>query len=938
MIQYDSPNDARLIDDLLTCSQDQRQAWVATHREQLDLSTIAALKVRADDLLLADPIAADDATRSALLVAEQLPGELLGLPLACWARGNWASYHDPAEAVQLYQQALVGYRAVGDTLSLARLLGNLVFAYGDSGLFDEARAAYREARAILLPLLDEGANYLQSLEQNYGVLLENQGHYPEALEAYERALELAYQLDQPIVIAEIQVNRAVVLELTGRLAEAEAILLQQRTISATNNQRVTVARIDLNLGELYAAQGRFAEARERLQTAREQFSALGNEMEVGTVLLYEANLFERVNALRDARQSYTQAQALFHKLEMWPQLGIALVRGAATNRLDGDLSRAARLLDEAQRIWQSLGQPLWRTAVLFERASLALAQCDPANAIALLQAPLPANDNPALMAQRDLLLGEALALAWKNGGDASQREEAGQFYERALSYARRQGNRWVKRQAAVGLGRLALPDNAEVARRHLEAAVALDDLTREALNAVELKASFHVETSELLVSLVLLAVEEQRPAQALGYAWRAKGSVLVDLIQSASIDRVLAPEARAEYDQVRQQLASLRLRAAQGTIEWASEGELDDGSIRALEDRLHTLRQRHTAMRNPFDLLNDTITLLQRMDADVLIEYVRCDDELLAIRADRDGSCRAAWLGKAQTLLELRQQLHHHVFDVQGDPEQLVDEVELERCRVLLRRCHERLLAPLGTLPLDSRLLIAPCDPIETLPFAALWDGQHYLIERHGIQITPTGALLAMPSVAVKPFSVVIVSGSECDDCAEISREMHAVENAMPSAVSTASVPDLIAHLRDLASPPYVLHIAACLQPSVGGPNRRGIQLGEETLASEQYQELPLAGTELVCLSRIAHFEGGMAPPSLAFETSFFSAGVRHMLAPLWPGHTSTTITCVEQFYRALVSGASPSAALQHIQRTFLSEVASRHPAIWAMFMCLRRF
>jgi tetratricopeptide (TPR) repeat protein len=585
MTDHDSGNKQGLIDDLLACPPDRREAWIAAHRDQLNLSTIAALKARADALLLADPIAADEATRSALLVAGYIPDEPLALPLARWARGNWANFHDPVEAVQLYQQALAGYRAVGDAQSVGRLLANLVPAYGDAGLFDEAEAAYREARIIFLSSIDESSFFLLRLEQNYGVLLEDQGDYHEALEAYERALELADQLGQPIVITEIQVNRAVVLELTGRLAEAEAILLQQKAVSAANDQKVTIARIDLNLGELYAAQGRLAEACQQLQIAREQFAALGNAMEVGTVLLYEGNLFERIGALRDARHSYTQAQPVFQKLQMWPQLAIALVRGAATNRLDGDLGQAERLLDQAQQIWQFLDQPLWRTTVLFERAALALAQREPARAVDLLQAPLPAMDNAALLAQRDVLLGEALTVMWQTGGDASLQDQAIRIYERGLSYARRQGNRWIERQALVGLGRLALPDDPEIARRHLEAAVALDDLTRDALNAVELKVSFHGETSELLSSLICLAVEQQRPAQALGYAWKAKGSVLLNLLQSAEIDRVLTPDQRTNYAPISQQLAFLHWRAAQGSIEGVPEGAREDESIQAVEQR-----------------------------------------------------------------------------------------------------------------------------------------------------------------------------------------------------------------------------------------------------------------------------------------------------------------------------------------------------------------
>jgi hypothetical protein len=60
---------------------------------------------------------------------------------------------------------------------------------------------------------ETAAFYVLKLEQNYAVLVDNPGQFDQALEAYERALQLAYQLDQPIVAAEIQVSRTVALKL-----------------------------------------------------------------------------------------------------------------------------------------------------------------------------------------------------------------------------------------------------------------------------------------------------------------------------------------------------------------------------------------------------------------------------------------------------------------------------------------------------------------------------------------------------------------------------------------------------------------------------------------------------------------------------------------------------------------------------------------------------
>ena len=147
------------VDTLLACPSDQRDAWIAAHANQANMELLAALKQRSDSLLLTDPITADQITRLALQVAHYVANEPLALALARWARGNWEAYHDPQTAIHSYQQALAGYQSAGDLLSAARLWGNLVFVYADSGRFVEAQGAYESARAVFVVLGDTICEY-----------------------------------------------------------------------------------------------------------------------------------------------------------------------------------------------------------------------------------------------------------------------------------------------------------------------------------------------------------------------------------------------------------------------------------------------------------------------------------------------------------------------------------------------------------------------------------------------------------------------------------------------------------------------------------------------------------------------------------------------------------------------------------------------------------
>jgi tetratricopeptide (TPR) repeat protein len=285
--------------------------------------------------------------------------------------------------------------------------------------------------------------------------------------------------------------------MLGRLAEGGAVLRQERVVAEAYQQNLTVARIDLNLGWLQAALGQPAAALACFQSARERFQALGNHMDAGTTLLLEAALFERIGALREARRSYARARTLFADLGTQPLLGIALVRGAAACRRDGEHDQAAELLDSAERLWQTLDQPAWLAEVCFERVDLALDRSEGASAVALLAASLPLAGNAALEARRDLLLAEARAILGRESGAVEYWEQARHDYDRVLRYAEGSGDRWMQRRALAGLGRLALPDTV-AAWNYLSAAVALDEQTRQELSVEELKAGFQKQASDLL--------------------------------------------------------------------------------------------------------------------------------------------------------------------------------------------------------------------------------------------------------------------------------------------------------------------------------------------------------------------------------------------------------------------------------------------------------
>lgn len=943
----ESPQDwDALAQSLLAVADPDLPTWIAAHRAALRIELIQALKRYGDaQQALQDPRRGDLATRYALHLAEAMPTEPLALALARWARGNWAMFHAPHEGITLYQQALAAYLAVDDRLSAARLQANLIAVLTDCGRFAEAGQAYEAAYPECFARVETEPIYLLRLEQNYGWLLHNQGRYTEALAVYARAGKLAQKQNFPAIAAEMEVNYAWACCLLGRLPEAEAAFLRARVVAEEQQQTVTVARVKMNLGILYTALGQPATALRYFQIARQDFTELHNHMEVGSVAMYEGALLQRIGAWRAARTRYQQAQAEFTSQQMWPQVAQALVYAATLARLSGDFATCATLLTEAEQRWTLLTQRLWLTLIHFERIALALAQSDGAAALTLIDQPLPVTDNPLLLAQRDFWLAETLRLF---GETAAQRQQAHQAYTQVLQAAHAQADRWLERQALAGLGQLLLATDVAAGCQRLQTAIVLDEQVRQALSIEELKAGFQEQSSDLLPILIRTAVAQGQTVQALTYTWRAKGSAYLDLLQAVDDNRQQT-EADTQLATLRQQLAAQRWRlATQSTVHEPDYlRERQDVTLQHLEQQLFEARQR----RNRATTLTDPARLdqpaqwLRQMEADLLLEYIVCGDELLGIVADRTGACHTHWLTSTDTVADLLDELklHLHNFVTQSPANrQMYSQQWSDEIRLLLGHCYDLLVAPLLALvdrsAMITHLLLAPCHPLALFPFAAFWDGHTYLVERFLLELIPSGALLTLASTPpVTPGPPVVIAASAEGMLTAAATEAAAIQSALPESRLLIDQPDTLATLDALTQSPRFLHLAAHSLLRTDAPIFSALQLTGEMLSVEHCYELKLSGAELVTLSACSTAAGQESGGALlAFQAAFLVAGAQRVLTTLWPVQDQATVAWMSRFYQALADGLPLPLALRETQLALLNRAAA-HPADWAAFVCTRR-
>jgi CHAT domain-containing protein len=942
---------------LTELEDDQLDGWIASHQQWIDTSFFQHLKaVYADgDALFAAPALAEKMTRFALRMAGACSDAPLLTALASWARGNWASLYDPNLAIGLYQNALPAVAQSGDALGVARIHGSLSHLYTIKGHFKEAEAEREMALPEFLRQFPMQPVFLLRLMRNHGELLHYQGRFDGALQAHNEVIALASEKGFTSIAISAGNNRALTLGMLGRLSEVEQTYLDNRNLATQHCLQLEVARIDMNLGDFYTACGQPAQALRRLHEAEAAFVRLNNSMEASTCRWLQGVLFHKIGAHDTALSYLEEALVAFEVRDMKTEIAKLRLQIAELLCLRGEFKTAVTALQHAERTAHNLGDTSIIQAVQLERARLLLSQDEPRQALRCLS---QLNDQPITRYDQshiDLLSAQAHAML----GEA---DTAVAGFQTVLAFAQNQQELWLQQQAWLGLGRALHSVQPEQAFQHFLAAAALADDMRSALSLEELKSALHTQSESVYEDLILLAVERNQPFEALASAWRTKSSAFVELLeQRQHAEHAQASEAHLdtsadEISHLRQQLAALHWALAQDNASVAAGalGEQAQSQARAIESRLLDLRRRqrlahsqvngarNAARLSPFQAAAQT---LSKMDADGLLEFARCGDQIVGFCADRVGGCYAIGLMPVAELNRLLTRLRLKFTSVLSLPKtaRIQHAATLtEECQPILEQLGDRLVKPLlAQMPNVGSghvLAIAPCDPLFSLPFAALRLGSAYLSEQFEIVMIQSGALFALDGVSQpQKSSPPLVIAASAERVVEVRAEALRVGSLLPNSRMFVDQP-AIAALAQTKPSPAVIHIAAHTLQKDDVPLFSGLKLADEVLTVERCYDLHLTETLLVTLSGCTTASGlNTGGQILSLQQALFVAGARHVLNSLHAIPDEAAAVWMDAFYGEYVKNDNVARAVRLAQRMLLQQPAMQHPALWASFAVWRR-
>ncbi|MEO0407631.1 MAG: CHAT domain-containing protein [Cyanobacteria bacterium P01_A01_bin.135] len=833
---------------------------------------------------------------------------------------------DFEQAGDTWQRAAQRYSAAGDLAGQGSALAYVALAHQQRQQWPQAERAIEQGLA-LLAAAEQPHRYAQALNVS-GRLQLALGRPEAALATWQQAEALYGQLDDDVGKQGTQLNQAAALEQLGayrqacrqllgalgvasRCTWADAAefeqLLQRMTAAAPPGQMLG----QRTLGNLLRLTGELARSRQVLQ----QGLAIAPPSAQGALLLSlgetERAFYERAKA--QSAQSPPESIAA--------QGAIALEVYRRATQPTGDTSAAAQLV-QIQAGLQRLSLRLDLGSALPDASSTAAL----ATHLMAEVADLPPSQ-PAIYARLNL----ARSLMQMAGSGVVTGPAAVAQAQEAVRQAEVLGAGRIQSSALGILGELQLTQGElTAAQTTTQAALAI----AQGLQAPDLGYRWQWQLAQI-------SDAQGQPEAAMAYYRLA-----FDTLQILRRDLVLLdPEVqfsfRENVEPVYRQLVALLLRSDAPDAATLTQA-------REVIDALQVSEVENFLQQNcsEAELAAIDRVVEQSETAAAFIYTVVLEDQLgVILKLPEAGAFRfhRVPLPKAQvnaTLLTLRQLMQQKLLS------------QLPALQQSAQQVYRWLVAPfdadLAQYNIDTLVFVLD-GALQNVPMAALYDGQHYLMERYAVATIPGLTLLATPPLANQSLDALVAGlanplpGSRFAALPAVVQEIAAIRQTLEVTEvlqdRAFTYPALLQHL-NRRSPPIV-HLATHGQFSsqreetfvvLGNGDRLDLaQLGDLLRSRDQTQPDPI---QLLFLSACQTVAGDQRA-ALGMAGVAVRSGARSTVASLWQVDDEATAALVELFYQQLAAGKPKGEALRLAQQALLQNPRFSLPVYWSAFILL---
>jgi len=834
---------------------------------------------------------------------------------AAFIKINKASIYDDMGD---HQRALGLYNTVRDYLLEHQVLKevavielNQVEVFCSLGRYEEALASCNKAQEYFQQQ-QMSEDVKSAVMKKAGVYL-HLGRYEDALDLYDEAQDYFHQHQMLRKVAIIDMNKAVAYYELGCYEDALALYGKAQGYFQQERMFRQLASIDMKKAYIYSELGNLEKALALIEKAQDYFQQQQIFEELARAEVSKANIYHKLGRNEEALAFYDKAQKYFQKHRIPKEIARIEVNKAIIYSIMGHHEEALVLCDQARDYFQQQEMSKVVAGIEVNKAHIycalrqyedALASCK--RAVASCNRAVDDRDIPHVR--------------WRL------------YYIGGVAFQRRAGSAY----------------NLHRAYKCYEHSIEIIESWRSGFTHDQMKISFLYEKESAYAQMVNLLVSQGKVKEAYEYAERSKSRALLDLVCQAK-DRIrVKSSSNNEHTNMFQ---------TEHPCETPQNGKKEgtrfvSGFVQATHAPPGVLADERVQTVRSDNVQSSRLELVQSMlSSDVaLIEYYCQDNTFVIFAVTQDG----VEIYSETKMEDVREQITALLFDkVTGSGNRVKAHIKQyehkELAQANLRELHELLITPIEDyIDNKERLIIVPHGILHNLPFAALHDGEQYLVQKKIISVSPSSSILSAlqkDNIRQRESCVAFINpmiNPEYDTLRHADNPgAHFAESQYHEYEREYAT---IANVREHVIGKHVIHfhchavfdprdaLYSCLLLSNGNP--------EKPVADPMYTadvfSLDLSSASLVVLSGCSTTKGRMYPGDelVALTRGFFYAGASSVLASLWDVADEATGHLMSLFYGIFKDKKQPldkATALQYSQKLLLDEFYD-HPYFWAGF------
>jgi CHAT domain-containing protein/Tfp pilus assembly protein PilF len=882
-------------------------------------------------------------------------------------------YQNNEQAFRLYDSAREVALQLNDQKRLAKTYYNIARSHSGLGNYDKATDAYLESqKAFEAAASERDVIYILA---DLGIISLLRERYDDARRYSEASISLAERLKNSTAPSGawpdafgIAGSLRTLGELSLRDGDMDqAISDYQRALNLLNELNrdrsydFYVSETYAGLGRVYTSAGDHVKALAALNSARQ--TATGEQI---------PNVLNSLGYLYMEQEDYAQADAQFRQ-------SLKIYRDAKNQRGE------SRVLINLGVIQQRQGNH--EGALTLFKQSL-----DAATATKVVEVEIAALEGIGVVMTGqsrfdDALksLNKGLVIARESQDKTRQTEllwRTAQTYEQMQDYARAEqfAQDAVAFVRAMHLGKLSFLATAtlgDVYAANKKPELAIKTLTEsiDQLETLRNRVAGREEGLELFFenklgpyhSLVTLLSAQGRNFEALLYAERAKGRVLLDAVSGGRTDlvNVLTQSERIEeqhlikkISEINQQIKSQPAEDTQAQNELYNRLDAARLELSSFKDRIYVAHPELRLRSDPAQAL--TLASIKTLTATTdlaYLEYVVTNSKLGVFVVKRSRTTNEPdirYLSLPVNVDELRQKVNKfHSMLADRHPNH----------RTVSRELYQLLIEPFAKeLQNIKTVCIVPDGLLWTLPFQALTTKRgNHLVEQYALSYAPSLSVLHemndRPKETISNESLIAFGNPVIGRDEKLNQDICPLPEAETEiAEVAATVPSklkkvLIGREADEKSfkalaPGYAtIHLATHGVLDNRNPLYSHILLtktdgdveNDGSLEAREIMSMRL-DADLAVLSACETGNGRISPGEgvIGMSWAFFVAGTRSMVVSQWRVNSASTAQLMKNFYQALATQRK-AEALRQASLRMLKNPRYRHPFYWAGFVLVGR-